>query len=192
MEALGGDTVLTHCRAVVRDETKRRAQHQLAHSVLSGLNQAEKGGSKTDWGMPMGPVEGPPAPAGQTTTFRGPPTAAADDWALPPETPQPRRADAPRVVRGKLINVDQVIDALRPQFEACYRHALRLNGRFGAWVIITAEVGTDGRVTSAKASGDESIPNGMLRCLEHAVRQARFNPPVGGSAIVEIPLAFTS
>ncbi|MBW2454607.1 MAG: hypothetical protein JRI68_08855 [Deltaproteobacteria bacterium] len=192
LDALGGPTVLDHCRKVAKDEERRPAERQLALGVLSshGRVGTGKATARKPWDMPTHANQSQPQDGYGKTTWPGAPTGPASDWSLPED--RSRRADAPRVSGGKIINVDEVVDALRPYFRACYLRALHDHGRFGAWIIVNANVRSTGRVASVKSSGDESVPYSMIACLEGVVRQASFVPPVGGSALVSIPLAFTA
>jgi hypothetical protein len=92
---------------------------------------------------------------------------------------------------GAIINVSQVVDALLPYFKICYERSLAQNGRFGAWISLTATVDARGRVVGVKGSGDDGVPHDMMRCLEGVVVQALFAPPVGGVATVALDLSFT-
>ena len=193
LDALGGESVLKHCRKVVRDDRRREAERQLALGVLSSHGRVGRGNgaARKPWDMPQGANGHRPQPGGLgKTTWPGAPAGADGDWSLPQD--RSRRADAPRVTGGKIINVDEVVDALRPYFRTCYLRALHDHGRFGAWVIINAKVRSTGRVASVTSSIDESVPYSMTACLEGVVKQASFVPPLGGSAIVSIPLAFTA
>jgi len=193
LDALGGDRVLDHCRKVARDEERRPAERQLALGVLSSHGRVGQGKAQArkPWEMPTGGAGQPPGAQGyDQTTWPGAPTGPASDWSLPKD--RSRRADAPTVTGGKIINVDEVVDALRPYFRMCYLRALHDHGRFGAWIIVNAQVRSTGRVAAVSSSGDESVPYSMTACLEGVVRQASFVPPVGGSAVVSIPLAFTA
>lgn len=193
LDELGGKSVLNHCRKVAGDEDRRQAERQLARGVLTSHGRVGKGNgaARKPWDMPPGTPGHQPQPAGPgKTTWPGAPTGADSDWRLPKD--RSRRVDAPQVTGGKIINVDEVVDALRPYFRACYLRALYDHGRFGAWIIVNANVLATGRVSSVTSSGDESVPYSMTACLEGVVKQASFVPPVGGRAIVSIPLAFTA
>jgi hypothetical protein len=115
---------------------------------------------------------------------------AGTGTAAPPVTPP--RADAPRVYGGTIVDVDRVVDALRPYFRTCYLQALGQYGRFGSWIILNARVVQDGGVAGVTSTGDESAPRSMIVCLQAVLGQARFTPPVGGEATVAVPLSFTA
>ncbi len=191
LDELGGESVLKHCRNVARDDQRQAAERQLARGILTSHGRVGKGNgaARKPWDMPQDNHGHPSAGLGKTT-WSGAPSGPAGDWALPKD--RSRRADAPRVTGGKIINVDEVVDTLRPYFRACYLRALHDHGRFGAWIIVNAQVRSTGRIASVTSSGDESVPYSMTACLEGVVKQASFVPPVGGSAIVSIPLAFTA
>jgi hypothetical protein len=192
MSALGGETVLDHCLAVSKSDERHPNEQQLALSVLANHGRAEVGPSPvaSQWGMPSGP----PAPGtGPATTF-GPPSSSP--WTAPPTPGAPQAvaapAEAPRVEGGEIINVNEVVDKLRPYFIICYQRALAQYGRFGAWIILEADVSANnGKVFEVSGKGDDSVPPSMMQCLYDVVRQAQFAPPRGGDARVSIPLTFT-
>jgi hypothetical protein len=171
--ALGGELTLTHCRAVAANESRQLYERLLAQSVVDGREGRRKDAADSPWATP-GATPGAPSPgASQPTTYGGTTTGRAE------------------VRGGSIDNIEQVIAQLRVNFETCYRQALREHGRFGAWIIIEATVGTQGQVTAVRGSGDESVPPTMMACLQSIVSQTRFAPPRGGDAIVSIPLSFT-
>lgn len=186
LAALETEPVLVHCRAVWRDETLRPIERKLALGILVEHGDADRGGSEP-WSMP-GSAPTPPGRPGTPGTTSWPTGPGGGPAA--PEPPAPR-SDAPRVKGGQIINVNEVVDALRPYFKQCYERALQHYGRFGSWIILNAQVSGDGRVAAVSGSGDDSTPLSMMTCLKNVVAHARFAPPVGGSAQVEIPLAFT-
>ena len=172
MGALGGELVLEHCRAVAGNEGRRLYERQLAQSVVDGRERGPKRGSSNPWAVPG--TSAPGAGATTPSTYGGTTTGPAE------------------VTGGTIDNIEQVIAQLRVNFETCYRQALREHGRFGAWIIIEANVGAQGQVTAVRGSGDESVPATMMACLQSIVSQARFAPPRGSSgAKVSIPLSFT-
>lgn len=199
MNALGGDDVLTHCKAIARDERRTRSQRQLAIAVLEDHDLTKRQQSK-GWGMPTAPVAPPqPSALGPTTYPTAPPANVPPPAPYPPAPPAvvptaPARpaADAPIVKGGRIDNVNQVVDALRPYFKACYLQALRRHGHFAAWIMLDANVVSDGSVRGVRVSGDESVPYYMNNCLSTVVASARFTPPHGGGANVEIPLSFVA
>ncbi|MBW2523929.1 MAG: hypothetical protein JRI23_07135 [Deltaproteobacteria bacterium] len=179
LQTLGTERALDHCRGVYKNEGRRPVERRLALGVLAAHGKAKRG-PEDPWSVPGGrsPAAGPGQGGVGPTTWPGPRAG--------------RRPDAPRVKGGTIVDVDRVVDALRPYFKACYVQALRQYGRFGSWVILSASVTADGRVQAVSGSGDDSAPYSMMACLRHVVAQARFAPPTGGSATVEIPLAFTA
>lgn len=192
MTALGAETVLDHCLAVSRSDDRHPTEQRLAIAVLAAHGKAEASPAPVaeQWGMPTGP----PAPnAGPATTF-GPP--GSSPWTAPPTPGAPQGvampAEAPRVKGGEIINVNEVVDKLRPYFIVCYQRALAEVGRFGAWIIVEADVSAaHGRVVQVSGKGDDSVPPSMMQCLYDVVKQAQFAPPQGGDARVSIPLTFT-
>ncbi len=193
MGALGGKIIMAHCRATVKNENRRKAEQQLALAVLDKHDLVDRTPSK-QWAMPG--ATPPAVPSGRMPgATRYPAGRPGTHYPSPPTQPgapraRPTAPEPPRVRGGHIINVNQVVDALRPYFKTCYQRALSQYGRFGAWVILNATVASDGRV-SAVSGSVESVPVSMMACLKGVMVQARFAPPVGGSAVVEVPLTFT-
>ena len=183
MAALGGEVVLDHCRQVAGDSGRRRGQQQLALGVLSAHELVKAGRTKSAWGMPPTPALAPPAPP-------PPSTFGATVGGDVPARARPA-VEAPRVEGGSILNVNEVVDTLRPYFLVCYRRALAVHGRFGAWITLHARVAGDGKVAAVYSKGDESLPRGMLQCLQRVVQQARFAPPKGDPTVT-IPLSFVA
>jgi hypothetical protein len=192
MTALGGEWVLDHCREVVADSKRRRAQHDLAVAVLAAHDRAKTTPIATarTWGMP--PAQATPWAQPGTSSWG---TAPNDNTRMPGAPPSPPRAvpeaEAPTVSGGNIINVDEVVAALRPYLKQCYQRALAQEGRFGAWIMLEARVVADGSVSAVTGKGDDSAPVSMMTCLRYVVMQARFAPPDSGAATVSIPLTFT-
>jgi hypothetical protein len=190
MKQLGGDTLLAHCRSVAKSDERRGIHRQLALAVLASFDEVSHGPPKRDnaWGMPgaSDPLTGP----GQTT-YAGPPTGGTDPQRKRPQDATTPTIRAPRVEGGKIINVNEVIDALLPYFKVCYERSLAINGRFGAWVILVATVNGAGQVVNVTGKGDEGMPHDFMQCLRSVTVQARFAPPQGGDATVSLELAFT-
>ena len=182
MKVLGGKMVLAHCRDVATDTDRRRAQQQLALGVLAAHKMTKRVAAKSAWGMP--PTQAPDP--------LGPPPASTFGSTVGGDVAAPKRsAEAPRVEGGTIVNVDEVVDALRPYLLVCYRRALQEHGRFGAWIIMNARVSGDGSVAEVQSKGDESTPMSMMNCLKGVVKQARFAPPQGDPTVF-IPLSFVA
>ncbi|MCA9622587.1 MAG: hypothetical protein KC731_26385 [Myxococcales bacterium] len=196
MSQVGGDTILEHCDRVTRAALRPPTEQKLAQNVLSVWAHVPRSAepSKAAWGMPDAgpsiagtPVTAAPGQAPTVTTYGG---GNAGSWA------QRRPADSPiveppRVEGGTILGATDVVDRLAPYFLECYRRAYDEYGRFGAWIILTADVSSNGRVDDVTGSGDESVPLSMMECLYGVMRQAQFAPPSGGEARVSIPLSFT-
>jgi hypothetical protein len=191
MRALGSEPVLDYCLAVSKADDRPATEQQLALGVLANHGRAKVGPSTAGpaWGMPSAA----PGSPGYNPSYAGA-GQANSPWNTPgqgqakPAAP----AEAPRVSGGHIINVNQVVDTLRPYFIVCYQRALAEFGRFGAWIIVEADVSSrTGMPTHVGGKGDDGIPPSMMKCLYDVVKQAQFAPPEGGDARVSIPLTFT-
>ncbi len=87
---------------------------------------------------------------------------------------------------GTVSNAARVVEGMRSDFRRCYNADLATNPHAEGSVKLTIHVGSD---TSVKA-----VPSGYLRstteCVHMRAAAARFAPPEGGSAVIDLPLTF--
>ncbi|MEM1028934.1 MAG: hypothetical protein AAF928_13860 [Myxococcota bacterium] len=167
------EVLLDHGRDVLDPEgpTRSDAHRRLAAGLLvkAGVLEARS---------PSGRAAAGPYPAGAT-----PGAMAVGRFG--------GATQAPRVLQGQLVDAGTVVSSLNGAFVTCYRQSLAAQGRFGAWVTIYASVDSGGRIGQVQGRAEASVPPALVQCLEAVVRQAQFRPPRSGTAMVEIPLAFT-
>ncbi|MSP23873.1 MAG: AgmX/PglI C-terminal domain-containing protein [Myxococcales bacterium] len=91
---------------------------------------------------------------------------------------------------GKIADASAVVARMTGRFRQCYQTGLDVNPQLAGSVTLVATVGPNGEVLSVHGSGS---PLGSIdECLNGAVSSAGFAPPEGGSAVVVIPIYFTT
>jgi hypothetical protein len=104
------------------------------------------------------------------------PDAAASTCAVAPGTGIPRAGE--------------VITSLRPKFRACYNASLASKPDLSGHMIAKLLLGPDGRVFSARFVEGKIADRTVMSCVLGALRDARFDPPPGGAASLQVPIGF--
>ena len=81
-----------------------------------------------------------------------------------------------------------VIQGLRPRFRACYNGAS--NESLAGRMLVSLELTPDGSVFSARIAEGQMASAKVQSCILDAIRTVQFDPPVGGSATVTVPISF--
>jgi hypothetical protein len=95
-----------------------------------------------------------------------------------------------RVSGGAISDARSVVAGLRPGFKACYQRGLAANPDSQGKITLTLRVGPGGEVQSASAATTGDISGDVLDCVKQRAMAARFAPPEGGMAVVQVPVTF--
>jgi hypothetical protein len=94
------------------------------------------------------------------------------------------------VVAGQVTDASRVIARMRPSFHICYNQGLISNPDASGKISLKIQVGADGGVTGVAASVSGNLPAEVVECVKRRARSGRFNPPDGGSAVIDVPVTF--
>lgn len=94
------------------------------------------------------------------------------------------------VVAGGVTDAKRWVMRMRAGFRRCYQHVLRKNPKAAGKMLLTIEIGANGRVRSAKATGN--LPQQLKSCVSSRARAGQFDPPDEGHATLTVPLVFQS
>lgn len=95
-----------------------------------------------------------------------------------------------RVSGGAISDARSVVASMRPGFKACYQRGLSANPDSQGKITLTLRVGPGGEVQSASAATSGDIDAAVLDCVKQRAMAARFAPPEGGMAVVQVPVTF--
>jgi hypothetical protein len=95
-----------------------------------------------------------------------------------------------RVSGGAISDARAVVASMRPGFKACYQRGLAANPDAQGKITLTLRVGPGGEVQSASAATSGDIAAEVLDCVKQRAMAARFAPPEGGMAVVQVPVTF--
>jgi hypothetical protein len=113
--------------------------------------------------------------AGQAKAVKGPKGSA--------------RASA-NVTAGSVSNAASVVARMRAAFRACYQRGLDNNPDIEGKITLTLKVGPNGEVQSVTPSTTGNLPSDVVGCVQSRARAAQFDPPQGGTAVVQVPVTF--
>lgn len=91
---------------------------------------------------------------------------------------------------GQVSNASRVVAGMRAGFRACYNRALATNPDAQGRISLSIKVGPGGEVSGVSASSSGSLPPSVVGCVKARARAARFSPPQGGMAVVQVPVTF--
>jgi hypothetical protein len=94
------------------------------------------------------------------------------------------------VAVGQISDASRVIARMRPGFHACYTSGLQTNPDAAGKISLKIQVGAGGEVTGVSASVSGNLPSDVVECVKRRARGGRFNPPEGGTAVVDVPVSF--
>ncbi|MBK9000044.1 MAG: AgmX/PglI C-terminal domain-containing protein [Myxococcales bacterium] len=107
------------------------------------------------------------------------------------EGPRPEAHPGPPVVSGSPVSdAARVVAGLRSGFRACYKRALDERPEAAGGVRVTIQVGPGGEVRDVAASATGTLPPSVASCVAARTRQASFQPPSGGAAVIVVPVTF--
>ncbi len=91
---------------------------------------------------------------------------------------------------GSVSGAAGVVARMRAGFRRCYQRGLDQNPDISGSIRLTIQVGPGGGVSSVSGGSTGSIPSSVVSCVKARARAARFNPPDGGSAVINVPISF--
>jgi TonB family protein len=94
------------------------------------------------------------------------------------------------VAGGSISNAAKVVAAMRAAFRQCYQKGLDQNPDAQGNIRLSIKVGPGGEVTNVSATPSGNLPPGVTDCVTARARRAQFDPPEGGSAVVQVPVTF--
>jgi hypothetical protein len=94
------------------------------------------------------------------------------------------------VAGGNISNAAKVVAAMRAAFRQCYQKGLDQNPDAQGSIKMSIKVGPGGEVTNVSATPSGNLPPGVVDCVTARARRAQFEPPEGGSAVVQVPVTF--
>jgi Protein kinase domain len=87
-------------------------------------------------------------------------------------------------------NAGEVIGSLRPKLRACYNASLAAKPELTGQMRARLAVAPDGRVFNARFTEGRMPDRAVMSCVLDALRGAKFDPPAGGAASIDIPVGF--
>lgn len=94
------------------------------------------------------------------------------------------------VAGGSVSNASRVVARMRAGFRACYNRGLAGNPDLSGKISLKIVVGAGGEVLAVKAGSTGNLPASVVNCVKSRAKGARFAPPKGGRAVVEVPVSF--
>lgn len=94
------------------------------------------------------------------------------------------------VAGGSVSGASRVVARMRAGFRACYNRGLASDPDLSGKISLKIAVGPGGQVLSVKASTTGSLPDSVVECVKARAKSARFAPPQGGRAVVQVPVSF--
>jgi hypothetical protein len=81
----------------------------------------------------------------------------------------------PTVTKGSLTNHERVLAGVRPRLRSCYTRGLRSDPTQQGVVAFVIDVGANGEVTKADATGP--LSHEVIACMRSALSRLAFDPP---------------
>lgn len=97
---------------------------------------------------------------------------------------------AASVAGGSIPNAARVVAGMRAGFRNCYNKGLQENPDAQGSIKLTIKVGPGGEVSGVTATPSGNLPASVVACVQARARSAQFDPPEGGSAVVNVPVTF--
>lgn len=127
------------------------------------------------------PREGPRAPGAAMCRQPGASGAAAEPVA--PFGPRGWVGGSSKLTAGRVPDADKTIRKARGKVNRCYLTTLRANPTLEGAVNYSIQVGSAGEVTGVEVTPEgDTLPSGLVDCIERELRTLRFAPPAGGQA----------
>lgn len=95
-----------------------------------------------------------------------------------------------QVTGGAISDARAVIASMRTGFRACYQRGLANNPDAQGKITLNIKVGPGGEVQSVSGASSGNIAPEVLDCVKQRAMAARFSPPEGGTAVVQVPVSF--
>ena len=77
---------------------------------------------------------------------------------------------------------------MRPGFRDCYMQALKRNREHQGSVRLSFRVNCEGYISSIHGTLRGHLDEDTVHCIFAAAKDARFEPPLGGAAVVNVPV----
>lgn len=94
------------------------------------------------------------------------------------------------VAAGAVTGASSVVAQMSAGFRRCYQRGLDQNPDISGSIRLTIQVGPGGGVSSVSGSTTGNIPESIVACVKARAQAAQFNPPDGGSAVINVPISF--
>ncbi len=91
---------------------------------------------------------------------------------------------------GNIANASRVVAGMKAGFRNCYNRGLQENPDAQGSIKLAIKVGAGGEVAGVTASPSGNLPASVIACVQARARAAQFDPPEGGSAVVNVPVTF--
>lgn len=122
---------------------------------------------------------------------RGDGTAGAGTAKTVTKGPQGSAAVGGAAVSGGVVsNASRVVAGMRAGFRACYNRGLAVNPDAQGSIRLAIRVGPGGEVQGVTAVPAGNLPPSVVSCVRARASAAQFDPPEGGSAVVNVPVTF--
>jgi hypothetical protein len=91
-----------------------------------------------------------------------------------------------QISKGFIPNADQTVAGMRAGFRQCYQEELS-SGGLGGQATLIVSVGAGGVVEQVSAQ-NHGMDARTIDCLTAEAKRARFDPPRGGHAVLQVPV----
>jgi len=91
---------------------------------------------------------------------------------------------------GGIGNATRVVAGMRAAFRNCYQRGLAEYPDAAGRIQLVVRVGAGGEVEDVTQSYSGELSASVISCVVARVRAAQFDPPEGGSAIINVPVTF--
>jgi hypothetical protein len=96
----------------------------------------------------------------------------------------------PVVGGGAVPNAGAIVARMRAGFRRCYNLGLVDHPDAQGSVRLSISVGPSGEVSGVSAAPSGNLPGSIVSCVRNRAAVATFDAPVGGSAVVNVPVSF--
>ncbi|MEI9947757.1 MAG: VIT domain-containing protein [Pseudomonadota bacterium] len=96
------------------------------------------------------------------------------------------------VTGGSIGNAARVVAGMRAGFRNCYQRGLAENPDAAGSIRLSVRVAAGGEVEEVIPSPSGSLAASVIACVVARARAAQFDPPEGGSTIINVPVTFAS
>lgn len=91
---------------------------------------------------------------------------------------------------GNVTNAARVVAAMRAGFRMCYNRALASNPDVEGRISLSLRIGPGGEVQGVTAVPSGNLPDSVVSCVKARAQAGQFDPPEGGSAVIQVPVTF--